>query len=46
VQFVKSGWSMKQMHRYVMLCSAYQQSSTGDAAAQKADPDQPAAGGG
>jgi mono/diheme cytochrome c family protein len=39
VQFVSSGWSVKQMHRYLMLSSAYQQSSVGDAATQKADPD-------
>ena len=39
IQFVKSGWSVKQMHRHMMLSAAYQQSSTGDAATQKADPD-------
>src|SRR5207237_2580030 len=39
VQFVRNGWSVKAMHRYVMLSSAYQQSSTADAATHKADPD-------
>jgi Protein of unknown function (DUF1553) len=39
VQFVKGGWSVKAMHRYLMLSSAYQQSSLGEEATQKADPD-------
>jgi hypothetical protein len=39
LQFVKNGWSVKQMHRYIMLSSAYQQSSAADPATQKADPD-------
>ena len=39
VKFVKSGWSIKQMHRYMMLSSTYQQSSVGDDATTRADPD-------
>ena len=39
LHFVKNGWSVKQMHRYMMLSSAYRQSSIGDDAAEKADPD-------
>lgn len=33
------GWSMKRLHRIIMLSSAYQQSSQGDPAAVKSDPD-------
>ncbi len=32
-------WSIKKMQRIIMLSSTYQQSSTGDSAAEKADPD-------
>jgi hypothetical protein len=39
VQFIKNGWSVKQMHRAMMLSAAYQQSSIGDAATEKADPE-------
>ncbi len=39
LQFVRSGWSMKTMHRQIMLSAAYQQSSEPDAASYKADPD-------
>ena len=39
VQFVESGWSMKQMHRTLMLSSAYQMSSAFDAKASEADPE-------
>ncbi len=38
-QFVRSGWSIKAMHRQIMLSAAYQQSSDADDAARKADPD-------
>jgi hypothetical protein len=38
-QFVRSGWSIKQMHRLIMLSSTYQQSSEAPAATRKADPD-------
>jgi hypothetical protein len=33
------GWSMKKLHRMIMLSSTYQQSSAGDAATEKVDPD-------
>jgi Protein of unknown function (DUF1553)/Protein of unknown function (DUF1549)/Planctomycete cytochrome C len=36
---VKSGWSLKALHREIMLSAAYQQSSSGDPQTQKADPD-------
>ena len=32
-------WSIKKMHRLIMLSSVYRQSSDGDAATAKADPD-------
>ncbi len=38
-EFVKSGWSIKAMHRAIMLSAAYQQSSSADPATLKADPD-------
>jgi hypothetical protein len=38
-RFVESGWSMKAMHRLIMLSSAYQQSSQADAASFATDPD-------
>jgi cytochrome c553 len=38
VEFVKKGWSMKAMHRTLMLSNAYQMSSTYDARAYEADP--------
>ncbi len=38
-EFIKSGWSIKAMHRAVMLSATYQQSSIPDPATQKADPD-------
>jgi hypothetical protein len=37
--FVERGWSLKRMHRLVMLSSAYRQSSALRAQAAKADPD-------
>ncbi len=38
-QFVESGWSVKTMHRLIMLSSAYQQSSRAPSAALAKDPD-------
>jgi len=38
LRFIDSGWSIKQMHRLIMLSSAYQQSSEGDAATMKYHP--------
>src|SRR5207249_5326706 len=37
--FVNSGWSLKQMHRRLMLSATYQQASEPAAATLKADPD-------
>ena len=37
--FVENGWSMKSMHRMIMLSNAYQQSSDYQEAAAKVDPD-------
>jgi cytochrome c553 len=37
--FVENGWSMKKMHRLIMLSSTYQQSSGYQAEAAKVDPD-------
>jgi hypothetical protein len=37
--FVNSGWSLKQMHRRIMLSATYQQASKPPAATLKADPD-------
>jgi len=36
--FVEKGWSVKNMHRMIMLSSAYQQSSANQEAAAKIDP--------
>ena len=38
-RFVQSGWSVKAMHRLIMLTSAYQQSSEALATALSRDPD-------
>jgi hypothetical protein len=38
-RFVESGWSIKAMHRTIMLSAAYQQSSTPNPVTLKADPD-------
>jgi hypothetical protein len=38
-RFVASGWSVKALHRLIMLASAYQQSSRPSAASLAADPD-------
>ena len=37
-EFVKQGWSIKQMHRLMLLSSTYRMSSQGDHAADEADP--------
>jgi hypothetical protein len=37
--FVENGWSMKKMHRLIMLSNTYQQSSAYQQEAAKADPD-------
>ena len=39
VRFVEQGWSMKAMHRTLMLSSTYQMSSEFDARSSEADPD-------
>ncbi len=38
-RFVESGWSVKAIHRLIMLSSVYQQSSRADATSLAADPD-------
>lgn len=38
-RFVQSGWSVKSMHRLLLLSSTYQQSGQTSAAAQQADPE-------
>ncbi|MBL8235246.1 MAG: DUF1553 domain-containing protein, partial [Bryobacterales bacterium] len=38
-RFQDSGWSIKQMHRLIMLSSTYQMSATYNAAAFQSDPD-------
>jgi hypothetical protein len=37
-EFARSGWSMKRMHKLVMLSSTYRMSSKGDAKALRLDP--------
>src|SRR5262249_26682212 len=37
-EFVRSGWSLKKLHKTIMLSQAYQRSSRGDGAAKFADP--------
>lgn len=37
--FVENGWSIKKLHRTIMLSNAYQQASTYNEAAAKEDPD-------
>jgi hypothetical protein len=37
--FVQDGWSVKKIHRLIMLSNAYQQSSANQVAAAKVDPD-------
>jgi hypothetical protein len=38
-RFVESGWSIKAMHRLIMLSSVYQQASRADAAQRARDPE-------
>lgn len=38
-QFVKNGWSVKKLHREIMLSEAYQRDSTSDAKQEAIDPD-------
>jgi hypothetical protein len=38
-RFVANGWSLKWLHREIMLSAAYQQASSPDAAKQAIDPD-------
>ncbi|QEH35519.1 Planctomycete cytochrome C [Aquisphaera giovannonii] len=38
-RFIKDGWSVKAMHRRILLSAAYRQASTGDAHALELDPD-------
>ncbi len=37
--FIENGWSLKRLHRLIMLSRAYQQSSADNPAARKADPE-------
>jgi hypothetical protein len=37
-QFMANGWSLKKLHRHIMLSSAYQQSSDENAAGARIDP--------
>jgi hypothetical protein len=39
VEFVRSGWSLKKLHRLIMTSAAYRQSSADNEAARKADPE-------
>jgi hypothetical protein len=39
VKFVESGWSLKKLHRMIMLSAAYRQSSADNEAARKIDPE-------
>ena len=38
LRFIDSGWSIKSMHRLILLSAAYQQSSEGEPATMNADP--------
>jgi hypothetical protein len=38
-EFVEGGWSLKKLHRMIVLSDAYRQGSTFNATAAKADPD-------
>lgn len=38
-EFIRNGWSLKQMHRQIMLSRTYRQSSTRDANRDSIDPD-------
>src|SRR5262249_59006242 len=37
-EFVRRGWSVKEMHRMMVLSRTYRMASQGDAEAEKADP--------
>ena len=39
VEFMESGWSLKQLHKQIMLSATYQQSSIGDEAGRRFDPE-------
>jgi hypothetical protein len=39
VRFVRDGWSVKKLHRLILLSNAYQMSTAYDARAAQADPD-------
>ena len=39
LRFIDGGWSIKKLHRLIMLSAAYQQSGEEDPAAAKVDPD-------
>ncbi len=39
VKFMESGWSLKKLHRTIMLSAAYQQSSANNPEARKQDPE-------
>ena len=39
VKFVESGWSLKKLHRMIMMSAAYRQSSADNEAARKIDPE-------
>ena len=39
VRFMESGWSLKKLHRTIMLSAAYQQSSTDNPEVRKQDPE-------
>ena len=39
VDFVRNGWSMKRMHRLMLTCATYRQSTTASSSASKLDPD-------
>jgi hypothetical protein len=39
VQFVQNGWSLKKLHRLILLSNAYQQGTAHDPRAATADPD-------
>jgi hypothetical protein len=38
-KFVADGWSLKALHRYILLSATYQQSASADPATRAADPD-------
>jgi hypothetical protein len=39
IQFMKSGWSLKKLHRTIMLSATYRQSSVDNPEARKVDPE-------